>query len=192
MRISVRRIWAVLPVALLPGVLLLATAGGCSAVPRADISPLAANGGVLPPGPQAGPGAMAGQPQPAEIQVELRRAGKDPQSKALTLQPGMTIQDALRESGVLKRIGRMDLAVERRGPDRQRVHLESHFNPNKKLVEPGYDYALHPDDVLVITEDNSTVIARMIESVSDLILPMARRDVQRSQDAAIQLPASAR
>jgi hypothetical protein len=114
--------------------------------------------------------AAEGQPptMPAALgmaTVEIRAAGKSPDIKSLPLDGGTSISTTIDRLGVTKRFRRMDVQLIRAVGD-QRQKLDVPYDRRLNTVKSLYDYALHPGDHLIITEDPRTIVDDMLESVA--------------------------
>lgn len=107
------------------------------------------------------PPAIAGP----KYQVEFREKGKQPQLAQLALPDVLYVQQALEQSGALGRFRRMKIEIYRHLPDGGGHRLDIPFDRAKRRVPPAGDYAIHPNDRIVVTEDTSTVVDDMLESL---------------------------
>jgi len=117
--------------------------------------------------PGESPGAAAQTPQltTPSISMELRPSGKKPQISQLPLAGGMRVQQALEQTGAVKKFRRMDVRLMRNaGNERQK--LEVKYDHEEGGVNPLYDYALHPGDHLVVIEDTATILDDMLQSIT--------------------------
>lgn len=115
------------------------------------------------------PPAAAQQPQPAaqpsgqKFYVEFREDGRKPTLLAMPLTDVTYVQQALEQSGAIKKFRRAKIELYRQLPQGGGHKLPVEFDRNNRRVPPGSDYALHPDDRIVVTEDNSTVLDDMLD-----------------------------
>jgi hypothetical protein len=98
------------------------------------------------------------------VTIETRADGKKPEIKRLPLRPGMFVQHALEQSGTVDRFRRMDVQVVRNVTGR-RAKMDVRYEHGKGSVDPLYDYALHPGDHIVATEDTSNALDDMFSSL---------------------------
>lgn len=106
--------------------------------------------------------------QPAEegrkYLVEIREKGKQPQIAKMALPDVLYVQQAVEQSGA--RFRRMKIEIYRQLPNGSGHRLDIPFDRTKRQVPPSGDYAIHPNDRIVITEDTSTVVDDMLESLT--------------------------
>ncbi|NLF73967.1 MAG: hypothetical protein GX575_33585 [Candidatus Anammoximicrobium sp.] len=111
--------------------------------------------------------AIAAPGATASITMEIRPAGKKPQMTQVQLDNGTTIQQALEKANLTKRFRRMNIQLLRVAGE-QRAKLDVKYEHTKTQVNPLYDYALHPGDHLIVTQDTATALDDMLESISPL------------------------
>jgi hypothetical protein len=99
------------------------------------------------------------------VKLEIRAAGKSPEFREIPLREGMCIQDALIETQLTRRFGRMNLELMRRNAQGL-AKMDSRYEHKRNRVNPMYDYALHPGDHLVVTEDTTTVLDDMLKGLT--------------------------
>jgi hypothetical protein len=76
----------------------------------------------------------------------------------------MCLQDALNTSGA--RFRKKDVYIVRTSPKTGTKHkLGANFDVGKQKVTLETDYAIHPDDVVVVAEDTSTVLDDILKGV---------------------------
>ena len=137
-------------------VLLLAisTLAGCTAMHT-----MAENSIPLATDPQT-----AGTPS---ISMEIRAAGKKPRIETVTLDGSMTVQQSLEKTNLTKAFRRMDIQILRMAGD-QRLKMDVKYEHNQAQVDPLYDYALHPNDHVIVREVTKTTLDDMMESLGPL------------------------
>jgi hypothetical protein len=101
------------------------------------------------------------------IKVEIRAAGRSPEFREVPLRDGMCIGDALDESGLTRRFRRMDLQLLRHNQYGM-AKMDSKYEHKMAKVHPRFDYALHAGDHLVVTEDTTTVLHDMLNSLTPI------------------------
>jgi hypothetical protein len=102
----------------------------------------------------------------AQYTVEYHREDQPAQGARFPLQEGMCVQDALEQSGALRKLTRMKIHVYRSLPQSGALHrMEIPFDRSNRRVPPESDYALHPGDRVVIAKDDSSAIDDMLNSV---------------------------
>lgn len=102
-----------------------------------------------------------------QFYVELRADGRSPKLMQFPATDGMLVQQALEQSGAVKKFRRMKLELYRKLPSGGGHKMDIHFDHTKDRVPPGEDYAIHPGDRLVATEDTSTVLDDMLGSLGE-------------------------
>jgi hypothetical protein len=115
------------------------------------------------------PAIAAAPPPPADapkFYVEFRDDGKKPVLVAIPLTDVVYIQQALEQTNAFKRYRRSKIELYRQLPQGGGHKLPIEFNRAERKVPSGSDYALHPNDRLVVTEDPSNMIDDMMNSLS--------------------------
>jgi hypothetical protein len=115
----------------------------------------------------------ADDPQ-AMVVVELRDGKKEREYLRAPLTDTMLVQDALKGSGAIARFHRMDIMLVRETPEGGKVRLPVKFDTVRRQVVDTNNYAMHAGDWLEVTEDNSTMVDRMIDSALQPLRPMMR------------------
>jgi len=141
---------------------LAVVASGCSTIGTGETS--------VSDLPGKGPDAWTGLQQPAgeSITTEIRPAGKEPELGNMPLVGIVRIQEALDQIGATKRFRRVNVRLMRdaRGA---RQKLDIKCDQTNGRVEPHYDYVLHPGDHLVVSEDSTTALDDMLQSITGAI-----------------------
>lgn len=148
-------------------VLILWAVGGCSALqlaPSTNVLALPDATGVAGSGAQVSAGT---------VKVDIRAVGRSPEVVELPIREGMFIDDALTDSGLKRRFRRMDLYVLRYN-EHGLAKMDSRYVHKMGKVHPRFDYALHPGDQLVVTEDPSTMLHDMLNGLSPIPGAMVR------------------
>jgi hypothetical protein len=111
--------------------------------------------------------AQPGSPtNTSSISVEVRGAnGGKPEIRQIPLQEQMFLQQALEAVGVTKRFRGMKIQVIRMAGD-ERQKMEAKYKQGSGHVDPAYDYALHPGDHVIVTDDSKTILEEMMHSVT--------------------------
>lgn len=138
--------------------LLSALTTGCSTL-NSDLSSLLMLGSPAEQLPQELP------PGVPSVTVVMVAAGEEPVSAPFPIQDITHVQTALERTGLQNRFGRMQIELYR-PLDGGNHKLDIAFDRAKRQVPPGFDYALHPGDRLVVTEDTSTVVDDMLNSLN--------------------------
>ena len=85
--------------------------------------------------------------------------------KEMEWKEGMTLQDVLKQSGLRSKFRDMDLAIKRPTEDpRKTIPFSSKYDKGKKMVEPVYNYAVHPNDFVIVSDASKGVIDELIDS----------------------------
>jgi hypothetical protein len=114
------------------------------------------------PSAQVAEQAEAAAADAPKFYIELRESGNKPQLAKLPLPDVLYIQQALDQSGATRQFRRMKVELYRQLPGGGGHMLPVEFDHANRRVPPGKDYAIHPNDRLVITEDTSTVLDDML------------------------------
>jgi hypothetical protein len=75
------------------------------------------------------------------------------------------VQQALDQTKALKKFRRVRLELYRELPQGGGHKIPVQYDRGKKRIDPATDYAIHPHDRIVVTEDTSTVLDDMLESL---------------------------
>jgi hypothetical protein len=115
---------------------------------------------------QPQPQAQAAPASSGFITLEIRPQGsRKPEMRQVPLQNTVFLQQALEGAGLVKRFRGMNIEVIRMAGD-TRQKMEAKYKHAEKRVDPAYDYALHPGDHLIITEENPSTVAELMKSVT--------------------------
>ena len=98
--------------------------------------------------------------------MEIRASGEKPEIKQFQLDSGMTVQQMLEKTKLVKKFRRMDIEVLRVTGD-ERAKLDVKYDHTEAQVKPEYDYALYPGDHVIVQEVTKTALDDMLESVAD-------------------------
>jgi len=103
--------------------------------------------------------------------VEIRPDGDEPERFRLPLDDDMSyVEQVLKKSGIGRRFRRVKIQVWRPLEHGEGYHkLKIPYNRKTRGVARGYDYAIHPDDLVIFVEDKSTIVDDMLGSVSDTL-----------------------
>jgi hypothetical protein len=110
-------------------------------------------------------GAMQAATSASTVKVEVRAAGRSPEFREVALVEGMCIGDALNETGLTRRFRRMDLHLVRHNQYGM-AKMDSKYEHKMAKVHPRFDYAFHAGDHLVVTEDTTTMLHDMLNSLT--------------------------
>ena len=128
--------------------------------------------GVPPADPLAAVRASSNaEPDVASCYVEIRASGDEPNRIRMSLDDAAYVQNVLEQTGLVKKFRNMQIELSRKLADGTRHKMEVRYDSKKKSVVPAYDYALHPDDLLVIRKDTSTSFDEMLKKLAG---PLAR------------------
>jgi hypothetical protein len=103
------------------------------------------------------------------IVMEVIPATGSPKRAQLPLEGPLTIQEALMKAGVTREFRRMNIVLHRMLPGGVSHKLDIEYDRRTRRVTDAYDYALRPQDRLVVTQDTSTTFDDMLDSVTDRI-----------------------
>lgn len=104
--------------------------------------------------------------QAPKYRVTIFANGAKPQPRDFVYSGGLTMNDAVEQSGARDQFGRMMLDLVRTGRDGARHKMEIKTNKRSGRIEPLYDYAVRPGDHIMITEDNTTDLGRMLDELN--------------------------
>lgn len=113
-------------------------------------------------------------PVPNACQVIIKDANGKATRSTVPLDKQYHIQDLLVKSGALKQFQRIELELLRTTPTGTKQRMNVEYDRSKRAVEMQYDYYIMPGDVLVVTEDPSTIVDDMIKK-SGLVRGSSRR-----------------
>ena len=89
-----------------------------------------------------------------------------PEKVEVPWEEGVCLQDALVRAEALKRFRRANVELYRKPPDQELYcRMEVHYERSKRAIPPLYNYAVHPGDRLVVTEDPSDAVDDMLDSL---------------------------
>jgi hypothetical protein len=109
------------------------------------------------------------QPQapPQTFAIEYRPHGGKIKRVEFPLEPDMTVQDAVDQHKIGRYFRRESIDVMRPIPEsREPLKMAIAWNGGKSRVAHSTNYALHPRDTILVTEDTTTVIDDMLESIN--------------------------
>lgn len=118
---------------------------------------------------------VANQVQQASAQearkcaVEIHAEGQKPKRIAVNLEDQTHVQELLDKSGATKQFRRMNVELYRRTPTGKTHKMAVNYSTKDHKVEPQNDYFIQPDDVLVVTEDTSTIVDDMLKRVGGVV-----------------------
>lgn len=112
------------------------------------------------------PASTDGAP-PASITLEIRAAGEKPRIEQVVLDGNTTVQQALEKAQLVKKFRRMDIYIVRVVGD-QRAKMDVRYEHARAHVDPLYDYALYPNDHVVVQQVTKTAFDDMLESLGPL------------------------
>ena len=104
----------------------------------------------------------ANQPAVPTYRVRVYSNGK-PTEFVGKLDSNKTVQTALEESDTLNKFARMEITLAREVPGQTGRHkMPVTFDAKNRMVNITQDYALHPNDVVVIRKDTSGILDGVI------------------------------
>ena len=131
--------------------------GGCATMTLPGFPGLA----DLPAGPEAQ--VAPGMPS---VTVEFRSPEVRTKRMQLPYNAGMTVQTALEQSRATKHFRRMSVKLVRTSPQPHKMDIK--YESGKGRVHFAHDYALYPNDRLIVTEDTSTPLDDLISHIPGL------------------------
>lgn len=94
--------------------------------------------------------------------VEYKVPQKKSEMQKFPLSEGVTVQQALEKSGLVKKAGSCELLLIRTIPGTQRRHkMKLDYISRKRQVSPEHDYMLHADDHLVVARASHNPLEAM-------------------------------
>ncbi|MGE0756329.1 MAG: hypothetical protein AB7F89_02570 [Pirellulaceae bacterium] len=111
------------------------------------------------------PRSVTPDPGTPTYYIEFQPYQKKPILVAMPLNGVLYVQDALEQSGALKKFRRSQIEVFRQLPQGGGHKIPVKFDRGKRRVDPGSDYSVHPNDRIVVTEDTSTILDDMLQSL---------------------------
>lgn len=94
--------------------------------------------------------------------------GSKPATKEIT--EGMTVQDVLESSGATKRFGKMHVVIKRVIPGKQIRHkLPIDYEVKKRRVSYDQNYAIHPNDIVLVAPDKTTQLDKMVDALAGVL-----------------------
>lgn len=98
--------------------------------------------------------------------VEYRGKRSSGEMKKYPLVGDVTVQQALEQAGLTKKVATCNLTLIRTVPGTQRRHkMELEFLPRGRRVTPEHDYALHANDHLVISQASQNPLESIMPGV---------------------------
>ncbi len=95
--------------------------------------------------------------------VEVRTNGKDPVRVVAPWENGMVLQDMVDATNMSRRFRRFDVEIERRtSKGLQRLPMRNAYDHSEKRMDPAHDYAIHPGDMIIVTEDTTSALSDML------------------------------
>jgi len=108
-------------------------------------------------------------PAPETCLVRFEPKGAAPEQIEVPLRQQMFVSDLLEEVQAEKRYRRMNITVFRASPEDDRWHrMESEYQGRKHGVSELTNYEIRPGDRVVIAEDTSTTLDRILEGMNPL------------------------
>lgn len=144
------------------GCVSLSALMGQSRSPTLDTSMLKAQGYSAPPGGMPSPVAMASDGRP-RIVLEVRGEEKHLESIPLPLDRPMFIEDLVQEAKLNERFGNINVSIMRPTESgAPPVRLETQINDDGKATNIGNNYALLPNDHIIVISDQRTSLEKFI------------------------------
>lgn len=96
--------------------------------------------------------------------VEIRREGHKTETVQLPHRPETRLQNAVEQSGAAKKFRRMTLYVVRTPPNGgPKQRMSAAYDAGERRVAWESDYAIYPGDHIVITQDNSSELDKLVQ-----------------------------
>lgn len=161
------RLVALLIVAILStqsGCLMLNAFMGRSKRSGLDTSMLEAQGYSIPPGGMPLPvkPEVDGKPR---VVLELRGDGRHLESVPLPLDRALFVEDLVQEAKLHEQIGALSIAIMRpNGSSAPPLRLDAKTDDDGKVINLGQNYALLPDDHVIVYSDQRTLLEKFLDS----------------------------
>ena len=129
------------------------------------------------------PGKPDGQSTAAELPrctIVMQPEKGRPEAVQVPLSEGATVQTVLDQSKAMKRFRRMNVYVLRKPAmdgksPREPQKMSVEFKRSGRQVEFDHDYALHPNDRIVVEENTSSMVDDMVGTMADALgIPVAK------------------
>lgn len=144
------------------GCLTLSALMGQSRSPTLDTTMLKAQGYSAPPGGMPSPVAMASDGRP-RIVLEVRGDEKHLESIPVPLDRPMFVEDLVRDAKLHERFGNMDISIMRPTESgAPPVRLETKIRDDGRASNVGSNYALLPNDHIIVISDQRTSLEKFI------------------------------
>jgi hypothetical protein len=130
------------------GLILLVTNVGCASLVTRSAAPLA---------------EQPAYPPQESVVVEFHAEGGKAKSQEISLEPGMTVGDALDKCKGNRRYRRQFVDVRRTAPGGAVHKMPINFDNGQRRVAHAANYALHPGDHVIVSEDPSTIVDDLAE-----------------------------
>ena len=102
--------------------------------------------------------------------VEIQADGKKPKRIRMSLDDATNVQAVLDLTGLGKKFKKMQIELSRKSENGALHKLEIHYDAKRKRVVSLFDYALHPNDLLVVREDSSSALDEMLKKLAGPLL----------------------
>ena len=128
-----------------------------------DTSPLKAQGYSIPPGGMPSPVAPNTHGTPRLV-LEVRTDSKHLESIPLPTDRSLFIEDLVQEAQLHERLGQVHISIMRAvGSDNPPVRLDSQTDDNGKVIKVGNNYALLPNDHVIVWSDQRSALEKFID-----------------------------
>lgn len=136
---------------------------GAKREPSLDVTMLKAQGYSLPPGGMPSPLPTGVQLDGTNVVVEIR--GDEPKMTAIPLPANQsaTVEDLYRKLELADSLGASHVSIMRPTPNGPPVRLAVMINAKGKATNPGHNYALHPNDHIIVVSDGRTLFERYLD-----------------------------
>ncbi len=150
-------------------VAMLATQSGCELLtmtkrkPTLDTSLLKAQGYSIPPGGMPAQVAPDSQGRPRVV-LEIRSDERHLESIPFPASGVLFIEDLVQQAKLSETFGQLTISIMRpNGAGVPPVRLDVRTNSKGKVTNVGQNYALRPDDYIIVLHDERTNLERFIE-----------------------------
>jgi hypothetical protein len=146
---------------------LLATQPGCNLFPRRksqslDISLLKAQGYSIPPGGMPAQVAPDSQGRPRVV-LEIRSDERHLESIPMPASGVLFIEDVVQQAKLHEKFGELSISIMRpNGAGAPPVRMDVRINHKGKATNVGQNYALHPDDHIIVLHDERSHLERFL------------------------------
>lgn len=140
----------------------------CSSLLLLGIAGLVFGAGCNLIGVGTGSGDSSLLPKETQGTYTVMLKGSKPETRPIT--EGLTVQGVIESTRAHKKFGKMDVVVKRAVPGHpQRHNLKVDYDKNKQRVPYEQDYAIHPNDIVMIAPNNTTQLDKVVDALSGVL-----------------------